>query len=91
MYFPTEVTIDDDNTYPIEHMVLPVPNFEGTEPYIVQQGAGMSVLKSDEKSEYASSVFLKWFTEKERNINFSAESGYLPVRYIKDLLTARPS
>ncbi len=80
MYFPTEVTIDDDNTYPIEHMVLPVPNFEGTEPYIVQQGAGMSVLKSDEKSEYASSVFLKWFTEKERNINFSAESGYLPVK-----------
>ena len=61
-------------------MVLPVPNFEGKDPYIVQQGAGMSVLRSDEKSEYASAVFLKWFTEKERNINFSAESGYLPVK-----------
>lgn len=80
MYFPTEVTIDDDTSYPIDDMVLPVPNFEGTDPYIVQQGAGMSALKSDEKSEYASSVFLKWFTEKERNINFSAESGYLPVK-----------
>lgn len=80
MYFPTEVTIDDDYTYPIDNLVLPVPNFEGTDPYIVQQGAGMSVLKSDEKSEYASAVFLKWFTEKERNINFSSESGYLPVK-----------
>lgn len=80
MYFPTEVTIDDDYTYPIDNLVLPVPNFEGTDPYIVQQGAGMSVLKSDEKSEYASAVFLKWFTEKERNVNFSFESGYLPVK-----------
>ena len=80
MYTPSEVSIDDDNSYPIDNLVLPVPNFEGKDPYIVQQGAGMSVLRSDEKSEYASAVFLKWFTEKERNINFSAESGYLPVK-----------
>lgn len=80
MYFPTEVTIDDDLTYPIENLVLPVPNFSDTDPYIVQQGAGMSVLKSDEKKEYASAVFLKWFTEKERNITFSTESGYMPVK-----------
>lgn len=79
-YFPAEVTIDDDYTYPIENQVLPVPNFEGTEPYIVQQGAGMSVIKSDEKTEYASAVFLKWFTESERNIEFSIGSGYLPVK-----------
>ena len=64
MYTPSEVSIDDDNSYPIDNLVLPVPNFEGKDPYIVQQGAGI----------------LKWFTEKERNINFSAESGYLPVK-----------
>lgn len=80
MYCPTEVTIDDDNTYPIDIDVLPIPNFDGKDPYIVQQGAGMSVIKSDEKHEYASAVFLKWFTEKERNIDFSIESGYLPVK-----------
>ncbi|MDD6268466.1 MAG: extracellular solute-binding protein [Oscillospiraceae bacterium] len=79
-YYPSEVTINDDYTYPIENIVLPVPNFEGTDPYIVQQGAGMSVIKSDEKSEYASSVFLKWFTEEERNINFTVYSGYMPVK-----------
>lgn len=79
-YYPEEVTINDDYTYPIENVVLPVPDFEGSEPCIVQQGAGMSVIKSDEKNEYASSVFLKWFTEEERNIEFSINSGYLPVK-----------
>lgn len=79
-YFPTEVTINDDYSYPIENLVLPVPNFEGTDPYLVQQGAGMSVIKSDEKTEYACTVFLKWFTEEERNIEFSISSGYLPVK-----------
>lgn len=79
-YFPESVTIDDTDTYPIEGIALPVPNFAGTEPYIVQQGAGMVVVKSDEKTEYACAVFLKWFTEKERSIAFSAGSGYLPVK-----------
>lgn len=79
-YFPATVTLNDEYSYPIEGVVLPVPNFEGAEPYVVQQGAGMVVVKSDEKKEYACSVFLKWFTEKERNIAFSAQSGYLPVK-----------
>lgn len=79
-YYPTEVTINDDYTYPIENVVLPVPNFEGYDSYIVQQGAGMSVLKSNEKTEYACVVFLKWLTQAQRNIQFSINSGYLPVK-----------
>lgn len=79
-YFPTSVTPDDEHSYPIECLVLPIPNFEGTDKYAVQQGAGMVVVQSDEKSEYACTVFLKWFTEKDRNIEFSASSGYLPVK-----------
>lgn len=80
VYYPEEVTINDDYSYPIENVILPVPNFEGCDPYIVQQGAGMSVVKSDEKTEYASAVFLKWFTEESRNIEFAINSGYLPVK-----------
>lgn len=79
-YFPKEVAISEKESQSIECVVLPVPNFEGTSPYAVQQGAGMAVTKSDEKHEYASSVFLKWFTEKDRNIEFSARSAYLPVK-----------
>ena len=79
-YFPQVVTLDDEHAYRVEALVLPVPNFEGTDPYIVQQGAGMVVVKSEEKKEYACSVFLKWFTQEERKVAFSGNSGYLPVK-----------
>ena len=59
--------------------VLEAPKFEGGEDYAVQQGAGMAVTKTDDKQMYASVQFLKWFTEDERNIQFSVASGYLPV------------
>lgn len=78
-YFPKEVTNPDGSTYAIEGTVYPLPNFEGTEPCAVQQGAGMVVTKSDETREYAATVFLKWCTKKENNVLFSVRSGYLPV------------
>lgn len=79
-YFPDTVMVGDTETYPIEVAVLPAPVFEGGEQVAVQQGAGMVVSKSDKSKEYASIVFLKWFTEQSRNIDFSIESGYLPVK-----------
>ena len=79
-YFPTQVTINDTESYQIETLVLPPPVFKDGSPYAVQQGAGMVVVKSDEKREYASVEFLKWFTDAQRNLQFSTESGYLPVK-----------
>lgn len=79
-FFPEEVTLSDTQTYPIDMEVYECPEFENGEKYAVQQGAGMVVLKDDEEKVKASVEFLKWFTEKERNIQFSVESGYLPVK-----------
>ena len=78
-FFPDEVIVDDTRSYPIDMEVLEAPKFEGGENYAVQQGAGMAVTKTDEKQMYASVQFLKWFTEDEKNIQFSVASGYLPV------------
>lgn len=78
-YFPSEVVLPDGESYPIECMVLPLPGFEGTAPYAVLQGAGMAVKKSTKAEEYASVLFLKWFTQSEQNLRFSISSGYLPV------------
>ncbi|MDR1002385.1 MAG: extracellular solute-binding protein [Oscillospiraceae bacterium] len=78
-YFPTEV-ITEQKTYPIELKALPVPNFEGGEQVMVQQGAGMVVTKSTPAAEYASVVFLKWLTDINVNTVFSAASGYMPVK-----------
>lgn len=79
-YFPTSVTLEDGTSYPIESKIYPLPNFSGTEPCAVSQGAGMMILKSEEKKEYAAATFLKWFTGVDNNISFSVSSGYLPVK-----------
>jgi len=79
LYFPTEVTTDDA-VYPIGAKVLPAPLFEGGTKIMVQQGAGMVVVKSTAEEEYASLLFLKWFTEVDNNIIFSSISGYMPVK-----------
>ncbi len=79
-YFPGQVVTSDTESYPIDAMVLEPPVFAGGEKYAVQQGAGMVVTKSDEATEYACTVFLKWFTDSQRNLEFSVSSGYLPVK-----------
>lgn len=79
VYFPDEVT-DDHGTHDIDAEILPMPVFNGGKAVSVQQGAGMVVTKSTPEEEAAAVLFLKWFTEPENNIAFSAESGYLPVK-----------
>jgi hypothetical protein len=78
-FFPEEVILSDNESYPIEMLALECPRFAGSEKYAVQQGAGMVVTKKSDKEVYASVQFLKWLTLPERNIQFSVESGYLPV------------
>ncbi len=79
-FFPGEVNRDDGENYPIEMDVLPCPKFSGeNSDYAVQQGAGMVVTKGNDAKVYACVEFLKWFTADERNIEFSVNSGYLPV------------
>ena len=79
-YFPQQVVLNDNESYPIEAVTLPAPIFQDGERYAVQQGAGMMVVKSTPEKEYAATIFLKWFTDDGRNIDFSLQSGYLPVK-----------
>ncbi|MBN7773516.1 extracellular solute-binding protein [Clostridium aminobutyricum] len=80
-YFPREVIVNDEVSYPIEVAFYPSPKFAGGEDYAVQQGAGMVITNGKEKETYASIEFLKWFTQKERNLHFAINAGYLPVTY----------
>ncbi|GAB6107223.1 extracellular solute-binding protein [Fusibacter bizertensis] len=79
-YFPTEVTIDQQDVYKIDALALPYPYFKDGKKYAIQQGAGMCITKSDKAHEYAAAMFLKWFTEKEQNIEFAVSTGYFPVK-----------
>lgn len=78
-YFPSEVTAGG-SVYPVTAKILPAPHFEEGGRVMVQQGAGMVVTKSTREEEYASVLFLKWFTETQNNIEFASLSGYMPVK-----------
>ncbi|NRT34912.1 multiple sugar transport system substrate-binding protein [Clostridium beijerinckii] len=80
-YFPDSVITNDDQNYKIESMILPLPKFKDSKvAYMPQQGAGMVMIKSDSRHEYAVTEFLKWFTDSDRNVKFSIAAGYLPVK-----------
>lgn len=68
-----------EESYPIDYIIQDAPIMQDGENYMVQQGAGMAVTKSDDAHEYASCIFLKWITEKEQNLRFGCASAYLPV------------
>lgn len=79
-YFPTEVSLEDGSIQETEAIVLPIPNFEGKDICVVQQGAGMAVAKTSAREEYASVIFLEWLTQSDKNLSFAVDSGYLPVK-----------
>lgn len=78
-YFPTQADGNTTSTQDSAALVSMPAVMEGGKQVVIQQGAGMAVVKSDETKQYAASVFLKWFTQPSNNLRFVAEAGYLPV------------
>lgn len=79
-YFPDQITSEDGSQREAKLRALSIPYFEEGERYVVQQGAGMVVTKSDERRETAAVEFIKWLTDVERNVSFAVDSAYLPVK-----------
>ena len=68
-FFPTQVSLTDSESYDIALKVLPCPKFADGENYVVQQGAGLVVTKTEDDATVKACVeFLKWFTTPEHNI-----------------------
>ena len=78
-YFPTWIE-KDIARQDIRFLALPYPIWQGGEPVVIQQGAGMCITKSTEEKERAAALFLKWFTSQKQNMTFAMNSGYLPVK-----------
>lgn len=78
-FFPEEVIVNENESYPIKCQVFQYPVFAGGSDYMTQRGANMAVFASDERHESAAAEFLKWITEPEQNIKFAVTTGYLPV------------
>lgn len=79
LFYGDTITYADGTVEQVEYSILPFPVFEGGEKLAIQRGNGMMVKKGDAAHEYASAVFLRWFTAPEQNMRFIASTGYLPV------------
>ena len=79
-YYPSRVTYMDNTKEDVEFDVLPYPVFEGGESVVSQRGGGVCVFEGGPAKGHAASLFLRWFTEAERNLEFCASAGYMPVR-----------
>ena len=79
-YYNDTVTYPDNTTEPTNLKVLPLPlTGSGEKEYMPQTGVGLAAYKTDEQKAEAASVFFRWFTEGQRNLDFVAETGYMPV------------
>ncbi len=79
IYYNDVVTYPDNTSEPTKLHVLPLPKTGLGEEYMPQTGVGIAGYYTTPQKAEAASVFLRWFTQGERNLEFVAETGYMPV------------
>ena len=79
LYYSDMVTYEDNTTDEMELIALPCPTYSSGEKLAMNRGAGLCLMKSDEKREEAAMTFLKWITSPENNVKFVTQAGYMPV------------
>lgn len=79
LFYGDTITYTDGTVKPVEYSILPYPVFDGGTKTALQRGGGLMVSKTDEKTEYASALFIKWLTASGQNRKFISKTGYLPV------------
>ena len=79
LFYGDDITLTDGTVVPVTYNILPYPVFENGTKTALQRGGGLIVAKNDEKKEFAASVFIKWLTSTEQNMEFIEQTGYLPV------------
>ena len=80
LYYNDTVTYPDNTQEPMNLHVLPMPKTAGADALMTQAGVGLCAYKTTEQKAEASALFVRWLTEAERNLDFVAQTGYMPVR-----------
>lgn len=78
-YYNDTVTYPDNTSEPMNLMVLPLPKSGGEREYMPQTGVGIGAYRTTDQKAEAASVFVRWFTESGRNLDFAVRTGYMPV------------
>ncbi len=80
LYYNDTVTYPDNTQEPMDLHVLPMPKTAGADALMTQAGVGLCACKTTEQKAEAAALFVRWLTEAERNLDFVAQTGYMPVR-----------
>jgi len=80
LYYNDKITYPDNTSEDTNLHILPLPQEEGLLHYATQAGVGLSAYKTTAKKEEAATIFAKWFIEEKRNLDFVAQTGYMPVK-----------
>lgn len=78
-YYNDVVTYPDNTSEPTNLHVLPLPRTGTGEEFMPQTGVGLAAYQTTEEKAKAAATFLRWFTDGQRNLDFVAETGYMPV------------
>lgn len=79
LYYNDTITYPNNTQEPTNLKVLPVPTSSGKK-YATQAGVGLCAYKTTPQKAEAATAFAKWFTEEKRNLDFVAQTGYMPVK-----------
>lgn len=80
LYYNDKITYPDNTSEYTNLQVLPVPCSASGTKYATQAGVGLCAYKTTDRKTAAATVFAKWFTEEKRNLDFVAQTGYMPVK-----------
>ena len=80
LYYNDTVTYRDGTREPMDLHVLPMPMSAGCDALMTQAGVGLGAYQTTEQKAEAAALFVRWLTEPERNLDFVAQTGYMPVR-----------
>lgn len=80
LYYNDRITYEDNTSELVKLKAFPVPQSGVGENYATQAGVGLCANKTTAQKAEAALVFAKWFTEAKRNLDFVAQTGYMPVK-----------
>lgn len=80
LYANDKITYPDNTSEDMNLQVLPLPQQAGKQKFATQAGVGLCAYKTTDKKAEAATVFARWFTEEQRNVDFVLSTGYMPVR-----------
>ena len=80
LYYNDEITYPDNTSEAVNLQVLPLPQQAGKQKVATQSGVGLCAYKTTDRKAEAATVFARWFTEEQRNLDFVLSTGYMPVR-----------